>query len=222
MKTSPQMVRVCEDVCTVHVYIHIYVCVCVNPTYPGRASRVTSLLVCGDFLYIGTRGGVILTVDLPTMTLHKLLHAYTRPVRSLLLIQSDSDSPSVLRRLFSRKDSSNPRLTSNRSSDSLTTSISDQPFSSRAILVSMGMAYRGVVGDATNHAPVFILPSDGTKTHNKLVRTSSHYGHLLMWSADTSRTSLTNQTTECGMEGDNLPDLCEADELSDELFENGD
>lgn len=84
------------------------------------------------------------------------------------------------------------------------------------------MAYRGVVGEATNHAPVFILPSDGSKNHNKLVKSSSHYGHLLMWSADSTSS---NETTACdGQEigGACLSDLCEADELSDELFESGD
>ena len=201
----------------------------------ARVSRVTSLLSGGDFLYVGTRGGVILILDSITMTLHKLLHANSKPVRSLMLAQpNNDDSPSVFRRLFSRKDlrqlsrlSSNSLSSSSLGGKSLSSSSmqsTDSPPSNRAVLVSLGMGYRSVIGNADNHHSVFLMPSDGSKANNKLAKVPPHHGHLLLWSAETTRTT-TNETQGCGTEGGGatMPGLCEeVEELSDELFESGD
>ncbi len=198
----------------------------------ARVSRVTSLLTGGDFLYVGTRGGVILILDSTTMSLHKLLHANSKPVRSLMLAQpNNDDSPSVFRRLFSRKDLRQlSRLSSSslsgKSLSSSSMQSTDSPPSNRAVLVSLGMGYRSVIGNADNHHSVFLMPSDGSKANNKLAKVPLHHGHLLLWSAETTRTAVsTNETQGCGNEGGGatMPGLCEeVEELSDELFESGD
>ena len=205
----------------------------------ARRSRVTSLLSGGDLLYVGTGGGAILVLDSTTMGLHRLLHAYTKPVRSLLLVLPTKQSPPLFRRLFSRKDSAasshsmksdgsdsprlsrsgHPSLKSFPSSSSFKSSIEESSNPERAVLISLGVGYKGVIGEAENHPSLFMLPSEGTKNNTKLAKLPLSYGHLLLWSTETHSTGQSNgavgqhctDTTDLGG-GVELPNLCELEE----------
>ena len=94
----------------------------------------------------------------------------------------------------------------------------DDGSSDRAVLVSMGLTYRGVTGEAENHHSVFILPSEGSKVNTKLAKIPDHHGHLLLWSTETHNTGATDDTQECVCS--ELPNLEE--EMDDSMFESGD
>ena len=134
----------------------------------ARKSRVTSLLSGRDLLYVGTGGGAILVLASTTMGLHRLLHAYTKPVRSLLLVLSTKQSPPLFRRLFSCKDSAtsshsmksdgsdsprlsrsgHPSLKSYPRSSSFKSSIEESSNPERAVLISLCVGYKRVIGEA--------------------------------------------------------------------------
>ena len=96
--------------------------------------------------------------------------------------------------------------------------------SERAVLISLGLAYTGVTGQADNHHSVFMLPSEGAKNNTKLVKIPQQYGQLLLWSAETNSNKLTNQESEdcVDEEGSRLSELTELQEINESLFESGD
>lgn len=203
---------------------------CVAHYTAARSSRVTSLLSGGDLLYVGTGGGAILVLESITMELYQLLHAYTEPVRSLLLVLPNKQSPPLFQRLFSRKGSArtasttssgsdSPINTSRHPSESVSSSMSiSSEFSNheRAVLISFGVGYRGVIGEADNYPPTFMLPSEGTKNNTKFAKIPSSCGHLLLWSSKTTVTGSNNRdcTDSAGdlVSGVPLSNLCELEE----------
>ena len=96
----------------------------------------------------------------------------------------------------------------------------DDYSSDRAVLVSMGMGYRGVTREAENHHSLFILPSEGSKVNTKLAKIHKNHGHLLLWSTKTHSPGVTNGTQDCACT-DELPNL-EEEEMDESMFESGD
>ena len=185
--------------------------------FTGRKGRVTSMIVTGELLYVGTGGGALLALNCSSMELYFVFHAYVGAVRSLLLVSPEQQTRAFTR-LFSRKDSvlssinmggsasgddlsslrqqdSASVLSRRRSSlDSLMSQSSRRSMrsfesvsSDRSVLLSFGVGYRGVVGDSENSPQIFTLPSDGKKVLSKPARPSVKDGHLLLWSTEYCR-----------------------------------
>ena len=137
----------------------------------------------GDLLYVGTGGGVLLALSCSTMEPLFLTHAYTGPVRSLLLVAPGQHSGMITRLLSQNKPQSKPQQTSQTSNSKLSpiTSpvspckdpvLTERPAlhlnlkameplpAEQSVLISFGLGYRGVVGDSENCPQEFILPSN--------------------------------------------------------------
>ncbi len=154
----------------------------------GQKGRTTSMTASGDLLYIGTGGGVLLVLNCSTMEPLFVTHAYTGPIRSLLLV-----APGQHSKMFSRLLSQNkPQIMPNQASqtsdgklspvsasapqlkDPVLTERPERPAlhldlqlkameplpAEQSVLVSFGLGYRGVVGDTENCPQEFILPSN--------------------------------------------------------------
>ena len=137
----------------------------------------------GDLLYVGTGGGALLALSCSTMEPLFLTHAYTGPVRSLLLVAPGQHSRMITRLLSQNKPQSKPQQASQTSNGKLSpiTSpvlpckdpvLTERPAlrlnlkameplpAEQSVLISFGLGYRGVVGDWENCPQEFILPSN--------------------------------------------------------------
>jgi hypothetical protein len=143
----------------------------------------------GELLYVGTGGGVLLALSCSTMEPLFVSHAYTGPIRSLLLVAPGQQSRMISRLLSHNKDqlasttagqssSSNrkkllspitsptspqkapPSLLASRPALHLNLKAMEPLPAEQSVLISFGLGYRGVVGDSENCPQEFILPSN--------------------------------------------------------------
>ena len=158
------------------------------------------MTVISDLLYIGTRGGALLAFNSSSMQLHFTSYVYDGPVRCLLKLPKQQTRE--ITQPFSRNalnlsytgscDIDSDQLEHHQNatpyssldrSKSPTTSLYSQPSSSEnSVLVSIGLRYRGVVGESENCPPTFILPSDGKQTLTKPLRPNPQDNYMLLWS----------------------------------------
>ena len=154
----------------------------------GRKSRITTMTASDDLLYVGTGGGVLLALSCSTMEPLFVSHAYTGPIRSLLLVTPGQQSRMISRLLSHNKAQSKTQQPPSTSQSSgkkmlspITSPISPQKSpgllasrpalhlnlkameplpAEQSVLISFGLGYRGVVGDSENCPQEFILPSN--------------------------------------------------------------
>ena len=126
-------------------------------------SRITSLLVVKDSIYIGTLGGIILILNYQTQEVSHILQGYNSQVSSLIPIAKHNYTRR-LSRLYSRREnlSSSKSFSSGSIAEWTLTNSGDRTNSERTIVLSFGKEYRGVLGTAKNHPSSFLLPSDNS------------------------------------------------------------
>lgn len=137
-----------------------------------------------DFLYVGTGGGVLLALNCSSMEPLFVTHAYTGPIRSLLLVTPGQHSKVITRLLSQNKPQTKPNEASQANDRKLLSPVSalaspckdhvvtERPAlhlnlkameplpAEQSVLISFGLGYRGVVGDSENCPQEFILPSN--------------------------------------------------------------
>ena len=151
----------------------------------------------GDLLYVGTGGGVLLALSCSTMEPHFATHAYTGPIRSLLLV-APGQQTKVFTRLFSQNKPTQQLPVSkpnpiNTPAISTALKVSDsnlklperplhldlklkamEPLpAEQSVVISFGLGYRGVVGDSENCPQEFILPSNASSSCNRLKKATA-------------------------------------------------
>ena len=193
-----------------------------------RADRVTALVANDQFLYAGTRRGVVICFNCATIQPTALLDAYKKPCRSLLLMNTYGQQSKPFQRLFSRgvfgmrllsssSDSNSSIYESYRSarssqyrklsvSSSSNYIISDEE-SHSSLLASFGNEYRGVVGESIHFPEKFMLPSENAKTSTQLAIPSHTAGFLLLWSKECEKRDVKYQDSDIlAIDEESLPD----------------
>ena len=177
---------VCLPTCVHYSYMHCH-------EHTGHKCRITTMAASYNVLYIGTGGGFLLTLNCSTMELYSSVHAYSGPVRSLLLISPPEQEGQVFSRLPSETgDEAGEPASPAQLEESITVTNSlrldlkpMEPLpSEQSVLISFGRGYRGVVGDSENCPQDFILPSAGKKVNTFPSKPNQSEGHLLLWSTE--------------------------------------
>lgn len=173
----------------------------------------------GDLLYVGTGGGVLLALSCSTMEPLFVSHAYTGPIRSLLLVAPGQHSKMFTRLLSQNKPQSKPQKASasqtssdgklspilspvspphkapvlaERSALHLNLKTMEPLPAEQSVLISLGLGYRGVVGDSENCPQEFILPSNVSSSCSRVKKATATTKpakpnaddvHILLWSA---------------------------------------
>ena len=163
--------------------------------------QVTAMTTTGDFLYVGTSGGVLLALNSSRMEPQFVFHAYVGTVHNLLLVSPKQLPRHMWTKVISRSNVVISSISNVNSDDATQSANQQQPLRNRSntdcminqtslrslehsVLVSFGIGYRGVVGDSENCPQVFTLPSDGKK--KKPSKPSAEDSHLLLWSVEHS------------------------------------
>ena len=170
-----------------------------------RRARITSLVAGDDgLLYVGNAMGIILLIRVETLECASRLKAYDGPARCLQMMPmsgafsrliSSFESTGSMRPVSSTATVST--ATSTSSFDSVMTSPplftpASPPVANddRSVLLTLGVGYKGVVAEATNHPSEFLLPHGLVVcpccthflTKPRPVPSSSY---LLLWSRET-------------------------------------
>ena len=153
----------------------------------------------GDLLYVGTGGGVLLAIRYTTMELQFSYRAYNGPIRNLFLVSPEQqtkvftrymsgDIPNIGASIIPSRTEKNGETShsiDSRNPPSTLNLKQMEPLpAERTVLISLGVGYRGVVGDSENCPQDFILPSVGKKVATKPARPNKDGGHLLLWSTN--------------------------------------
>lgn len=182
---------------------------------PAKLSCITSLLSFNGLLYVGTQGGIILTLE-PSQLMHlSTLHTCNGPSTCLLGVKPALKVRSIARLFSVRKtrDNSTEHVEVNTGSGESTEwgggkggvvlaemsgadSTCGLPLvMERSVIVSFGREYRGVTSHSENCPPALngpgVPPGGSNSAHLSYLRylspQPSNFNHLFLWSADCSR-----------------------------------